>query len=146
MFNKFKKLEGELYTAEVHHIRHKAIILLDDDGNEIIMPRDMQIPSDFFRKGDNVRGVIEKVEMIGIKPSVERFYLDEEEKIFNNSIKLLASEDAYLEYIDVWDSMLSEDGSRMPELYIEDGLHMNKKGYEVWTKQVRKSLSKDFNI
>ena len=70
VFNKFKKLEGELYTAEVHHIRHKAIILLDDEGNEIIMPRDMQIPSDFFRKGDNVRGVIEKVEMIGIKPSI----------------------------------------------------------------------------
>ena len=87
-----------------------------------------------------------KVYMIGIKPSVERFYLDKEEKIFNNSIKLLASQDAYLEYIDVWDSMLNEDGSRMPELYIEDGLHMNKKGYEVWTKQVRKSLSKDFNI
>ena len=87
-----------------------------------------------------------KVYMIGIKPSVDRFYLDEEEKIFNNSIKLLASEDAYLEYIDVWDSMLSEDGSRMPELYVEDGLHMNKKGYEVWTKLVRKSLLKDFNI
>ena len=84
--------------------------------------------------------------MIGIKPSVERFYLDKEEKIFNNSIKLLASQDAYLEYIDVWDSMLNEDGSRMPELYIEDGLHMNKKGYEVWTKLVRKSLLKDFNI
>ncbi len=66
--------------------------------------------------------------------------------IFNSSIKLLASQDAYLEYIDVWDSMLSEDGSRMPELFIEDGLHMNKKGYKVWTKQVRKSLSKDFNI
>ena len=87
-----------------------------------------------------------KVYMIGIKPSVERYYLDEEEKIFNNSIKLLASEDAYLEYIDIWDSMLSEDGSRMPELYVEDGLHMNKKGYEVWTKLVRKSLLKDFNI
>ena len=87
-----------------------------------------------------------KVYMIGIKPSVDRFYLDEEEKIFNNSIKLLASEDAYLEYIDVWDSMLNEDGSRMPELYIEDGLHMNKKGYEVWTRLVRNSLLKDFNI
>ena len=41
--------------------------------------------------------------------------------------------------------MLSEDGSRMPELYIEDGLHMNKKGYEVWTKLVRKSLLEDIN-
>ena len=87
-----------------------------------------------------------KVYVIGIKPSVDRLYLDKEERIFNSSIKLLASQDAYLEYIDVWDSMLSEDGSRMPELFIEDGLHMNKKGYEVWTKQVRKSLSKDFNI
>ena len=87
-----------------------------------------------------------KVYVIGIKPSVDRLYLDKEERIFNSSIKLLASQDAYLEYIDVWDSMLGEDGSRMPELFIEDGLHMNKKGYEVWTKQVRKSLSKDFNI
>ena len=87
-----------------------------------------------------------KVYVIGIKPSVDRLYLDKEERIFNSSIKLLASQDAYLEYIDVWDSMLNEDGSRMPELYIEDGLHMNKKGYEVWTKLVRKSLLKDFNI
>ena len=70
VFNKFKKLEGELYTAEVHHIRHKAIILLDDDGNEIILPKDKQIPSDFYRKGDSVRGIIESVELKGIKPSI----------------------------------------------------------------------------
>ena len=70
VFKKFKELEGEIYTAEVHHIRHKAIILLDDEGNEIIMPKDRQIPSDFFRKGDNIRGVIESVELIGIKPSI----------------------------------------------------------------------------
>ena len=70
VYKKFKELEGEIYTAEVHHIRHKAIILLDDDGNEIIMPKDRQIPSDFFRKGDNIRGVIESVELIGTKPSI----------------------------------------------------------------------------
>ena len=70
VFKKFKDLEGEIYTAEVHHIRHKAIILLDDEGNEIIMPKDNQIPSDFFRKGDNIRGVIESVELIGTKPSI----------------------------------------------------------------------------
>ena len=87
-----------------------------------------------------------KVYVIGIKPSISRLYLEEEEKAFNHLVKLLAAEDTYVEYIDVWNSMLSEDGSRMPDLYIEDGLHMNKKGYEVWTKLVRKSLSKDFNI
>ena len=58
VYKRFKELEGEIYTAEVHHIRHKAIILLDDDANEIIMPKDKQIPSDFFRKGDNIRGII----------------------------------------------------------------------------------------
>ncbi len=87
-----------------------------------------------------------KVYVIGIKPTVDRLYLDKEERIFNSSIKLLANDDAYLEYINIWDPMLNQDGTRMPELFIEDGLHMNKKGYEVWTKKVRESLGKDFNL
>ena len=87
-----------------------------------------------------------KVYIIGIKPSVDRLYLEKEERIFNSSINLLASEDIYIEYINVWDSMLNPDGTRMPELYIEDGLHMNQKGYEIWTRLVRKSLLKDHNI
>ena len=70
IYKQFKELEGELYTAEVHHIRHRAIILLDDEGNEIILPKDRQIPSDFFRKGENVRGVIESVELKGSKPAI----------------------------------------------------------------------------
>ncbi|MFM1877856.1 MAG: hypothetical protein RLZZ241_722 [Bacteroidota bacterium] len=70
IYKQFKDLEGEIYTAEVHHIRHKAIILLDDEGNEILLPREKQIPSDFFRKGDNVRGVIESVELKGNKPLI----------------------------------------------------------------------------
>ena len=70
IYKQFKDLVGEIYTAEVHHIRHRAIILLDDEGNEIIMPKDKQIPSDFFRKGDNIRGVIESVELKGSKPSI----------------------------------------------------------------------------
>jgi len=70
IYKQFKELEGEIYSAEVHHIRHRAIILLDDDGNEIILPKDKQIPSDFFRKGENVRGIIESVELKGNKPSI----------------------------------------------------------------------------
>ncbi len=70
IYKQFKDLEGELYNAEVHHIRHRAIILLDDEGNEIIMPKDKQIPSDFFRKGENVRGIIESVELKGNKPAI----------------------------------------------------------------------------
>jgi N utilization substance protein A len=70
IFKHFKELEGELYTAEVHHIRHNAIILLDDDGNEIVLPKSEQIRSDFFRKGDSVRGVIKTVELRGNKPAI----------------------------------------------------------------------------
>ena len=70
IYKQFKDLEGEIYTAEVHHIRHRAIILLDDEGNEIILPKEKQIPSDFFRKGENVRGIIESVELKGNKPSI----------------------------------------------------------------------------
>ncbi|MCH4553994.1 MULTISPECIES: transcription termination factor NusA [Aestuariibaculum] len=70
VFKNFKDLVGEIYTAEVHHIRHRAVILLDDEGNEIVLPKDKQIPSDFFRKGDNVRGVIDSVELKGAKPTI----------------------------------------------------------------------------
>lgn len=70
IFKHFKDLVGEIYTAEVHHIRHRAVILLDDEGNEIVLPKDRQIPSDFFRKGDNVRGVIDSVELKGAKPTI----------------------------------------------------------------------------
>ncbi|QCE41575.1 transcription termination factor NusA [Psychroserpens sp. NJDZ02] len=70
IFKQFQELVGDLYTAEVHHIRHRAVILLDDEGNEIILPKDKQIPSDFFRKGDNVKGVIDSVELKGNKPTI----------------------------------------------------------------------------
>jgi len=70
VYKQFIDLIGEIYTAEVHHIRHNVVILLDDDGNELIMPKDRQIPSDFYRKGDSVRGVIESVELKGNKPSI----------------------------------------------------------------------------
>jgi len=70
IYKQFKDLEGEIYTAEVHHIRHRAVILLDDEGNELILPKDKQIPSDFFRKGENVRGIIESVELKGNKPNI----------------------------------------------------------------------------
>ena len=70
IFKHFKELEGDLYTAEVHHIRSREVILLDDDGNELILPKDRQIPADFYRKGDNVRGIIESVELRGNKPRI----------------------------------------------------------------------------
>ena len=70
IYKQFKDLVGEIYTVVVHHIRHRAVILLDDEGNEIILPKEKQIPSDFFRKGDSVRGVVDSVELKGAKPTI----------------------------------------------------------------------------
>jgi len=88
LYKQFKDLIGEIYTAEVHHVRPRVVILIDDDGNEIVLPKEKQIPSDFFRKGDNVRGIIESVELKGNKPQIimsrtsERFL----EKLFEQEI------------------------------------------------------------
>jgi len=70
VFKQFKELEGEIYSAEVHHIRHNAVILLDDEGNEIVLPKSEQIRSDYFRKGESVRGIIKLVELRGNKPAI----------------------------------------------------------------------------
>ena len=66
IYKQFIDLIGEIYTAEVHHIRHKVIILLDDEGNEIVMPKDRQIPSDFFRKGDNIEVLSKALNLSGL--------------------------------------------------------------------------------
>ncbi|WP_294823087.1 transcription termination factor NusA [uncultured Flavobacterium sp.] len=88
LYKQFKDLIGDIYTAEVHHVRPKAVILVDDEGNEIVLPKEKQIPSDFFRKGDNVRGIIESVELKGNKPQIIMSRTSEHflEKLFEQEI------------------------------------------------------------
>ncbi len=70
VFNKYKEKIGEIVSGEVYQIWKKEILLLDDEGNELILPRSEQIPSDFFKKGDVVRGVLIKVEMQNNTPNI----------------------------------------------------------------------------
>jgi N utilization substance protein A len=70
LFKKYQDLEGEILTGEVHHIRPRAVIIYDDESNELILPKDKQIPRDFFHKGDTVRAVVESVDMKGSKPVI----------------------------------------------------------------------------
>jgi len=88
LYKQFKDLIGDIYTAEVHHVRPRAVILVDDEGNEIVLPKEKQIPSDFFRKGDNVRGIIESVELKGNKPQIIMSRTSEKflEKLFEQEI------------------------------------------------------------
>ena len=62
LYNQYKDRIGEVITAEVYQTWKKETLLLDDEGNELLLPRSEQIPSDFFRKGENARAVISRVE------------------------------------------------------------------------------------
>lgn len=70
LYEQFKDKIGTIVVGEVHHIRHKHVIILDDEGNEFILPKENQIPGDFFKKGENVRAVIETVDFKGSKPQI----------------------------------------------------------------------------
>ena len=70
IYNKFKDLEGELVTGEVYQNWKREALLLDDEKNELIMPKDQQIPTDNFHKGDTVRAVIHKVDNQNNNPKI----------------------------------------------------------------------------
>ena len=70
IYSKFKELEGEIVSGEVHQIWKKEMLLLDEEQNELIMPKEEQIPGDFFHKGDIVRAVVKRVDNPNNNPKV----------------------------------------------------------------------------
>ncbi len=70
IYNKYKNKIGDIVTGEVYQVWKKEILILDDEGNELILPRTEQIPSDYFRKGDNLRAVVYKVELRNNNPLI----------------------------------------------------------------------------
>lgn len=70
LFSKYSERIGELVTGEVYQVWKKETLVLDDDDNELLLPKTEQIPSDFFRKGESVRAIISKVEMINGSPKI----------------------------------------------------------------------------
>ena len=70
LYNKYKDREGEIIAAEVYQTWKREALLLDDEENELILPRQEQIPSDFFRKGETVRAVIHKVDNTNGNPKI----------------------------------------------------------------------------
>lgn len=88
VFRKYKDREGELITGEVYQIWKREILILDDEGNELILPKTEQIPSDYFKKGDTVRAIIKEVEMRNNNPVVIMSRTDPRflERLFENEV------------------------------------------------------------
>ncbi|MGC9341944.1 MAG: transcription termination factor NusA, partial [Bacteroidales bacterium] len=70
IYAKYKDRIGEIVTGEVYQVWKREILVLDDEGNELILPKSEQIPSDYFRKGDTIRAVVIKVDMKNNNPLI----------------------------------------------------------------------------
>ena len=98
LFEKYSERVGEIITGEVYQVWKKEILVLDDEDNELILPKSEQIPSDFFRKGDAIRAIVSKVEMRNNTPVIilsrtapeflERLFEQEVPEIFDGLITI----------------------------------------------------------
>jgi N utilization substance protein A len=70
LFQKYKDLVGEIITGEVYQVLGKEVLLIDAEGNEISIPRSEQISKDRYRKGENVRAIVHKVDMVNGNPKI----------------------------------------------------------------------------
>ncbi len=70
LFQKYKELVGEIILGEVYQVLGREILLVDAEGNELILPKFEQIPKDRFKKGENVRAIVHRVEMVNGNPKI----------------------------------------------------------------------------
>lgn len=98
VFKKYKDRIGEIVTGEVYQVWKKEMLIMDDDGNELILPKTEQIPADFFKKGDNVKAVVLRVDMQNNNPRIiisriapsflERLFEQEVPEVFDGLITI----------------------------------------------------------
>lgn len=70
VFKKYKDRIGEVVTGEVYQIWKREMLILDEEGNELLLPKNEQIPGDYFKKGDTIRSVVERVDMRNTTPVI----------------------------------------------------------------------------
>jgi transcription termination/antitermination protein NusA len=70
IYQKYKERIGEIISGEVYQVWKREILVLDDENNELIMPKDQQIPSDFYKKGDTIRAVVYRVDLRNNNPQI----------------------------------------------------------------------------
>ncbi len=98
LYAKYSEKVGEIINGEVYQVWKKEILVVDDDDNELVLPRSEQIPSDFFRKGDTIRAIVSRVEMKNNTPVIilsrtapeflERLFEQEVPEIFDGLITI----------------------------------------------------------
>lgn len=120
----------------------KRIVLYAGDNDIAQGKTAEQVLSDFKKFVTTVRSKLPGVpiDFIAIKPSIKRWGMVEQMREANRLIREYAASGKNLGYIDIFTPMLGDDGMPRKDLFVEDGLHLNGKGYELWTKVVGEAL------
>jgi N utilization substance protein A len=98
IYKKYKDRVGDVITGEVYQVWKKEMLIMDDENNELILPKSEQIPADFYKKGDTVRAVVQRVEMHNGNPRIvlsrtsplflERLFEQEVPEVFDGLITI----------------------------------------------------------
>ena len=98
LYEKYSEKVGEIVTGEVYQVWKKEVLILDDEENELILPKAEQIPNDFYRKGDTIKAIVKSVEMNNNQPRIilsrtanqflERLFEQEVPEIFDGLITI----------------------------------------------------------
>ena len=125
-------------------LRHKprTVVMYAGDNDITNGKSPEQVAKDFDAFASAVHKALPEATIlyIAIKPSVARWKLADKMRDANARIGAACQSDARCKFIDVWPAMLGADGKPRPELFLEDGLHMNNEGYAVWTKLLQPHL------
>ncbi len=139
------EMKDLLYYAEPLILKHKPKKIFIYEGDNDI--NSGTTPEEILRTADEILKLIrarlpKRVEIIFIsaKPSVARWQLKEPYQVFNSQLKEWTSKQKRVKFADVWTPMLNDKGEVRTDLFVEDNLHMNQKGYEIWTTVLRKYL------
>ena len=98
LFEKYSEKVGEIITGEVYQVWKKEVLVRDDEGNDLVLPKSEQIPNDFYRKGDAIKAIVKAVEMNNNQPRIilsradnqflERLFEQEVPEIFDGLITI----------------------------------------------------------
>jgi lysophospholipase L1-like esterase len=133
-----------LYYADSVIIKYKPVqVFIYEGDNDISAGKK---PGEVIKDAERLFSFLKtrlpetQIVIISVKPSVSRWNLKEDYLLLNSMYKSLAIKNSNMKYVDVWTPLLNKAGSPKKEFFIADSLHINKLGYDIWARKIRKVI------
>lgn len=152
-FSKYKVINrgfGGSQMSDLYYYRQdliikyqpKQIFIYEGDNDIAHGKSPRRIMKDYKKIVKKIRKALPDVEIVFIspKPSIARWHLNKNYVKFNKKLKKYCKKKSYLKFIDVWSPMINDEGTVMKDIFINDGLHLNAKGYKIWVEAIRPFL------